>query len=652
MFCSDDGRACMPTLACDMCCEGSCRSCACSLVLPTVIQQCWLTRYQLLVSVTANRYITCILNNCCLCEHRVQVSAEVTRLHDEISKLQNRAARLGSALATLQGCQAVLASGKAARLSPCSRLAVLQLVLSDVTARLPGEQLQDLEVLEGLPSLDAAGREICDLAGARSLTASVQPLLQASNLLAAQQQAACERDDQVTPAVQQEAAATQAALHAAPAAAAVSAGGMELLPPADSQHTGLQVRTSSSTTATSGKHLSAQSGAASGRRRQRGSSLQSAGSGSHHHHHRTGHASSQPQQQQQPWYADLLPPNDDDDSDDDIMDSLSSVLSSRYYTPRPSLSYESRKAAAAAAAAAQAGSRQASLAAARSVNSLLPKVPAGSAAAADAAALTLAGIASSGSWSNWPADEANDACSSSNKHVGLWDMICVHSPRSTHSQKQQRHQLQPQSPSSVASSSRRAASRVGFGPSGLPYPLPSWPESPTAAMTAAARAGGGSSQAFDPFALPSAATADPTDGVGSWLPTTTSSQGLQLAGGVGGVYVGDNRRPKQLSGVIDECSRDSFDSCTTALSHFSCAAGDTTADGGAGRAGAKAQPNSSSRRMLSVGCATAAPASVPANAIAHDAPLSAALPAGTDLGSMTVGELLQALTTAVSGQQQ
>jgi hypothetical protein len=54
-----------------------------------------------------------------------------------------------------------MAGPRAGALGGSRSLAVLQLVLADVTARLPGENLRELDVLRGLPELDAAGDHVC-----------------------------------------------------------------------------------------------------------------------------------------------------------------------------------------------------------------------------------------------------------------------------------------------------------------------------------------------------------------------------------------------------------------------------------------------------------------------------------------------------------
>jgi len=613
---------------------------------------------------------------------RSQVCAEVSLLEATTTKLQERAAGLGSALATLQGCQAVLASSKAARLSPGSRLAVLQLVLSDVVARLPGEALQELEVLQGLPSLDPAGREICVLAGSSSLPASLQPLLQ----VAQQQQLMQPPTEQLATTPQQPCATAAAVLVEATSAAAVR-------PAATPQ---VQV----------GPHMQdTDAYPDSYRPRQHNSSSSSA----------LLHSTSAPnlqvlqrlqlphqqllqerhsEPQGAPWYADLH--GGAEDSEDDILDSLSSVLSSRYYTPRPSLSYESRKAAAVAA-------RQAALAAQHKPQAT---VTPGSAAAAGAAALTLAGIASSGSWANPQGSEEIGGGVDSSSYAGLWDMVCVHSPRSTSSL--QHKWQQPQSPSSAASSRRGAGSSrmAGFGPSGLPFPLPSWPESPTAV------AAGGDDSQRSPFAQPTAAQASTGgDAVTSHAAVLDFLQSAEAsrqqppvhteltrpAGAGAGAAASMAADAQTCTGPL--CSRtSSFESCFTAMSRWSC---DTSSHVQAGPQAAAASLNPGTghttaaqgyRDALSAGTlqqytsarctaadttpvtpaaaarvelpplpplpAPAAPAAVvSASSPSHlgcsvaDAPLSAALPPGTDLNRLTVGELLQALTAAV-GQQQ
>jgi hypothetical protein len=59
----------------------------------------------------------------------------------------------------------VLQGSRGSRLAPASKLGVLQLVLGEVVGRLPEEQLRELEVCTGLPALDAAGQQLCSLAG-------------------------------------------------------------------------------------------------------------------------------------------------------------------------------------------------------------------------------------------------------------------------------------------------------------------------------------------------------------------------------------------------------------------------------------------------------------------------------------------------------
>lgn len=97
---------------------------------------------------------------------RQQLQQELAASTASGHELCARAAALGGALATLQATQAVLASGKRRVLCGNSRQAVAQLVLADVVARLPGEGLQQLPLLAGLPALDAAGDEVCSVAGA------------------------------------------------------------------------------------------------------------------------------------------------------------------------------------------------------------------------------------------------------------------------------------------------------------------------------------------------------------------------------------------------------------------------------------------------------------------------------------------------------
>lgn len=560
---------------------------------------------------------------------RAHVKVEINRLDHCIGKLQARAAGLGSALATLQGCQAVLGSSKAMRLKPCSRLAVLQLVLSDVAGRLPEENLQELEVLEGLPSLDAEAREICALAGAGSIHASVQPLLQ-SGMVSAQ---------------------------ASPVPAAVSAAHAPL--------------------STAG--LQAPSMYVSGLMRQRpGCDAASVSSATTHSRPRPHPYSARPHmapastssQQQAPWYADLSAPGDGDDDDDadSIMDSLSSVLSSRHYTPRPSMSYESRKAAATAAAA----SRQvvAALTAQRQARGgSVPTVASGSAAAAGAAALTLAGIASSGSWSQWPPGDDSVSVDYS-KHGGMWDMVGVH----------QSWQQQPQSPSSVTSS-RRTASRagIGFGPSGLPFPLPSCPESPRAPP---AQPTGGFSQ-YDQALLRGVPTALANISVSmhnieqQLLHTQGAGTGLVQPATVAGV-AGQQQvwgptlralhsQPQPIPDLsADAVTQDgiqhqgersrgsSFESCVSARSRFSlevasaAAAGLPKGPNGLEQVPAPSTPAQMAMEMHAGGVVGAvSTAAMPAGEL-----LSAALPAGVDVNSMTVGQLLQVLTAAVTQQQQ
>lgn len=597
---------------------------------------------------------------------RPQVAAEVTRLDLCITQLQSRAQGLGSALATLQGCQAVLGSSRATRLSPCSQLSVLQLVLSDVVARLPAERLQELPVLDGLPSLCATGLEICQLAAAASgIHASVQPLLSSA----------------VTPV--------------AP-------------PPAVPQLPSIMMEHSVGAAPTAGLL-------------RPGSALSVVSATSAATWSRPPQQQQQPLQEQLPWYSDLKPETegcggDDDDDDDTIIESLSSVLSSRHFTPRRSIAYESRKAAAAASASASSHAQDGTAVFPPALRRL--RHPSGSAAAADAAALTLAGIASSGSWSNWPPaagahDAAGDAagCSYSDvgqQHMGMWDMVCVHSPRSVASQHNgnSRWLQQPGSPSSATSSRRgggggsKASLGVGGGPSGMPYPLFSWPESPAAAA-AAGGAGSGGGSPFAEYGAPLATAGDPA------MARAVVSQILQVQMEGSGCYTTQPQQhnapvlsqsvslpppapaPQEALPAIAPhgCSNSrasSFESCVSARSrpsfdllsqtaagrgatspampaHHSTASGSThnnpafVADDRAPSAAAFAPgapaasgPATARRTASSAGSVLYSGA----NTITSDALLSSALPAGSDLNSMTVGQLLQVLTAAVTNQSQ
>lgn len=291
----------------------------------------------------------------------------------------------------------------------------------------------------------------------------------------------------------------------------------------------------------------------------------------------------------------------------------------------------------------------------------------------------------------------------SSSYAGLWDMISVHSPRSTSSL--QHKWQQPQSPSSAASSRRGAGSSrmAGFGPSGLPYPLPSWPESPTAV------AAGGDNSQRSPFALPPAAQVSTGgDAVTSHAAVLDFLQSVEAArqqpahteltpaGAGAGVTASMVADAQICTGVLGSRSS-SFESCFTARSHWSCdtssqavhqaaagspnpGAGHTTAAQGYSNAlsAGVLQQYTPARCMaaettpltpavaarvelpplppLPPLAAAAAPvvcAGPPSNlgCSVADAPLSAALPPGTDLNRLTVGELLHALTAAV-GQQQ
>eukprot|EP00775_Hariotina_reticulata_P004468 gene4468-4724_t len=96
---------------------------------------------------------------------REQLLQELSSTTSNCRHLTGRAAQLGTALARLQGCQKVLGSSKGHELQPWQRLAVVQLVLSDVVCRLPAEQLHQLPVLQGVPVLDAASQETCRQSG-------------------------------------------------------------------------------------------------------------------------------------------------------------------------------------------------------------------------------------------------------------------------------------------------------------------------------------------------------------------------------------------------------------------------------------------------------------------------------------------------------
>jgi hypothetical protein len=322
-------------------------------------------------------------------------------------------------------------------------------------------------MLEGLPSLCADGREIYALAAARagSIHASVQPLLLSSPVPQRQQLPA---QPAGSSCIASASTAAGPGLGVAPAAADAGPQLPSLtITGLQRQGSGLSITTTSTATTWS---RPAQTYSYPHNSRPLGLPQSSAAGGYSQQ--------VQPQQQQEPWYADLKPDTGADgfDEDDDIMDSLSSVLSNRHYTPRLSLSYESRKAAAAAAA-----SRQAAALSRAQTTGAVRTVPSGSAAAAGAAALTLAGIVSSGSWCQWPPTDADAGGVNSSQHTGVWDMISVHSPRSG-SNALLNSMRQPLSPSSAASSRRGGASKAGcgLGPPGLLHSqgLSTWPESP------------------------------------------------------------------------------------------------------------------------------------------------------------------------------
>lgn len=561
--------------------------------------------------------------------------AELNRVDNHLSQMQGRAVDLGSALATLQGCQAVLGSSKGATLRPCSRLAVLQLVLSDVVARLPAERLQELPVLEGLPSLDTEAREICRLAEASSIQASVQPLLHAGAYPPPAQHQQQPRFDAAAPPTAHSAAShASGALH----------GGLH--------RQGSGFSRSSDATGTSYSRPSVVAPT------QPGSA----------------------QQQQQPWYADLKPEGEGDDDDDDILDSLSSVLSSKQYTPRLSLSYESRKAAAAAEAR-----RTAAVLAQRPASAIAPS---GSAAAAGAAALTLAGIASSGSWSQWPPEDTGSELGvGSSKHAGMWDMLCVHSSSAAPSQHKWQplpYQLlpQPSSPSSVSSSRR------GIGKAGLPYPLPSWPESPTATTVAATgpqdspqgpptpqtaatvlrlMSGSGSGSNSAQHHRLTALYGQLQQASGSWTVPDSDPQPVVHAESTCvphsmGLHHGMQPAALAVASGEEEAQggsrSSSFESCVSARSRFSMEVSSAlTPAGPSTPARAPAGQGSSSAfggqlpTVVQAGSKTGGQtgaAAAAASSSVMNAPVAAALPAGADLNSMTVGELLSALSSAVS----
>lgn len=466
-------------------------------------------------------------------------------------------------------------------------------------------------MLEGLPSLDADAREICALAGAGSIEASVQPLLQAST---------------------------------APAHAqvpSVTAAGSQL---SCMQHSRLPRQGAVTSTASVG------AAAAHCQPLQNQHGLLASAS-----------VPAAPSSSNPAWYAGPAPDTDADS--DDVLDSLSSVLSNRFYMPRPSLSYESRKAAAAAAASRQqpAGGVQP-----------VPTVASGSAAAADAAALTLAGIASSGRWAQWPpaaggsaVDSIKPAC------TGMWDILTVRSPRSNSSQQHTgwHQQLQPTSPRSSVSS-RRAGSRSGYGfaPSGLPFPLPSCPESPLRAVSQGSRG-----------VLPEAVLCSVPPALAHLSASMHDiEQQLLLQSRAAAVRVSQQVQPVspvhsqpppqavpvQLSaeaaqddaGQRAECSRGgSFESCVSARSRFSLE-GQPAAAAAAVSAVMPAHtlhhtlPDAAGLKGTDTTAASST-AGADARAMPAAALLSAALPAGVDVQSLTVGQLLQVLTDAVMQQQ-
>lgn len=248
---------------------------------------------------------------------------ELSSISSSIKELTCRAAALGSALGVLQGCQTVLASSRGARLDQASKVAVLQLVMSEVVARLPDEGLQQLEVCQGLlgvagphgpdtPRSDAArsgdprlagskgvrlgqaGREVCRLAG-----------VGADRLASARSVSSTATSDIFIPS--RRTRHLQAADDVA--AAVLAAGGRGCVNDTcdtvcydeDQQQQQQQLRL-----------------------------------------------------EQQHWHRYNEADDSSDDGaaeDDDVITTLSSVLSSRHYTPRRSLSYETRKAALAAARA-------------------------------------------------------------------------------------------------------------------------------------------------------------------------------------------------------------------------------------------------------------------------------------------------------------
>uniref|UniRef100_A0A383V4M8 Uncharacterized protein n=1 Tax=Tetradesmus obliquus TaxID=3088 RepID=A0A383V4M8_TETOB len=96
---------------------------------------------------------------------RQQLSQERDSTAAAAAALSHRASQLGSGLASLQGCLTVLQGSRGGKLTPSSKLGVLQLVLGDVVARLPGEGLAQLELVQGLPGLQQmAGQAAADSA--------------------------------------------------------------------------------------------------------------------------------------------------------------------------------------------------------------------------------------------------------------------------------------------------------------------------------------------------------------------------------------------------------------------------------------------------------------------------------------------------------
>lgn len=254
-----------------------------------------------------------------MCRHRATL--ELSGISSSIKQLTGRAAALGSGLSVLQGCQTVLGSSRGTRLDQGSKVAVLQLVMSEVINKMPDEGLEQLEVCQGLPGLGRpdgdrlghsrpgssrlrradsiklghAGREVCRLAGvgperlARVNSGNGHGSSNSTNVLSR-------------------------------ANASMCASGF--VPPAP-VHAGYGVVETCDTVCFDDEQEELQQ--------------------------------QQLRQEQQHWhrYIDAESSDDecgvDDDVDDDVITTLSSVLSSRHYTPRKSLSYETRKAALAVA---------------------------------------------------------------------------------------------------------------------------------------------------------------------------------------------------------------------------------------------------------------------------------------------------------------